>query len=128
MKEKKKRIIKPPVDEQLLNEVVRRMVKKVKPEKIILFGSYAYGKPTKDSDLDFFIIKNTKLPFSRRFGMVSDAIFPRLIPMDFIVKTPKEVQDRLNSFDPFIKEVLTRGKVLYERKRLFALFCERGWA
>lgn len=115
-KQKNGKTIKPPVNDQLLGEIARRIVKKVKPEKVILFGSYAYGKPTKDSDLDLFIIKNTKLPSSKRFGMVSDAVFPRFIPMDFIVRTPQEVNARLNCFDPFIKEVLNRGKVLYEKK------------
>lgn len=109
------KILRPPVTRQLIKEITRRIVSKIKPEKVILFGSYAYGKPGKDSDLDLFIIKNTGLSVSKRFGMVSDALYPRMIPMDFIVKSPQEIKIRLNSLDPFIKEILTRGKVLYEK-------------
>ncbi len=108
-------ILRPPVTRRLIQEITRRIVSKIKPEKIILFGSYAYGKPKKDSDLDLFIIKKTRLSFSERFGMVSDCLYPRMIPMDFIVKSPGEIKIRLNNLDPFLKEILTRGKVLYEK-------------
>lgn len=116
MKRKEKEILKPPVNEELLNEITRRIVEKVRPEKIILFGSYAHGKPNKDSDLDLLIIKNTNLPASKRFGIVSDALYPRLIPMDFIVKTPREINNRLKGFDPFLKNIINNGKVLYDKK------------
>jgi|SRR3989339_251354 len=115
-KAKKKQItIKPPITAKLLGKITKRIVDGINPEKVILFGSYVYGKPNKNSDLDFLIIKNTKLSFSKRFAVVSDALYPRLIPMDFIVKTPKEMSNRLN-FDPFLKEIVTKGKVLYEKK------------
>jgi len=107
----------PPVDASLLKEITRRIVAKVKPLKVILFGSYAYGKPNKDSDLDLFIIKNTKLPASKRYALVSSALNPRIMGMDFIVRTPKEIENRLSGFDPFLEEVLSKGKVLYEKKQ-----------
>ncbi len=110
-------ILRWPVNPRLLKEITRRVVAKIKPDKIILFGSYAHGTPTKDSDLDLFIIKNTNLSVSKRFGWVSDALYPRWIPMDFIVKTPKEIKKRLKRFDPFMEEILERGKILYEKRR-----------
>ncbi|MBI5701311.1 nucleotidyltransferase domain-containing protein [Candidatus Saganbacteria bacterium] len=116
MVEEKGTNLEPPVNSRLLKEITRRIVAKIDPEKIILFGSHAYGNPNKDSDLDLFIIKNTKLPASKRYAMISDALFPRLVPMDFIVRAPKEIDSRLKGFDPFIKEVLNKGKTLYERK------------
>jgi hypothetical protein len=61
------------------------------------------------------IIKNTKLSAAQRFAMVSDALFPRVIPMDFVVKTPREVSQRLSGFDPFLMGIMKRGKVLYEK-------------
>ncbi|MFH1347809.1 MAG: nucleotidyltransferase domain-containing protein [Candidatus Margulisiibacteriota bacterium] len=115
VKKQENKIIKPPVNTKVLKEIAQRIVKKVRPEKIILFGSYAYGKPAKDSDLDFLIIKNTKLPASKRYALVSDALYPRLIPMDFIVRTPSEIKDRLQGFDPFLKEIFAKGKILYEK-------------
>ncbi|MBI5399720.1 nucleotidyltransferase domain-containing protein [Candidatus Saganbacteria bacterium] len=116
LKENKQTTIKPPVTAKLLREIVRRIVAKINPEKIILFGSHAYGHPNSDSDLDLLIIKKTKLSVSKRFGVVSDALYPRLIPMDFIVRTPEEIKKRLAGFDPFVKEVIGRGKVLYESR------------
>lgn len=113
------KILQPPVDKRFLKEVVRRIVAKIKPNKIILFGSYARGNPNKDSDLDLLVIMNTALSFSKRFGLVSDALYPRLVPMDFIIKTPKEVKDRLEGFDPFIKEIISQGRVLYEKKQRY---------
>ena len=115
MQEGKNKLIAPPVNERVLKEITRRLVKEIKPEKIVLFGSYAYGQPSKDSDLDFLIIKNTKLPASKRYSLVSDVLYPRLIPMDFIVRTPAEIKDRLKGFDPFLREVLDKGKILYEK-------------
>lgn len=114
-KNKQKSILKPPINDNLFNEIVRRVVKKVNPEKIILFGSYAYGKPSKDSDLDLLIIKKTRLPGTKRYSLVSDALYPRLIPMDIIFKTPAEIKQRLSIFDPFMKEIVNSGKILYEK-------------
>ncbi len=108
-------LLKPPVNSNLFDEIVKRIKKKINPEKIILFGSYAYGKPEKDSDIDFLVIKNTKLPVSQRYAMISSALFPRTIPMDFIVRTPKEMKKHLSGFNPFYKEIMSKGKVLYER-------------
>ena len=108
--------LKYPVNKKLLSQITKRIVQKINPQKIILFGSYANGHPDKDSDIDLFIIKNTALPTTQRYSAASDALYPRLIPMDFIVKTPKEVKVRLKKKDPFIQYILTNGKVLYEKK------------
>ncbi|PIS28371.1 nucleotidyltransferase domain-containing protein [Candidatus Saganbacteria bacterium CG08_land_8_20_14_0_20_45_16] len=113
--EKQKKPIKPPVTASVLADITQRIVEKVKPEKIILFGSYAYGKPGKDSDLDLFIVKKTKLRSKKRYGLVSDALFPRLIPMDFVIRTPGEIKSRLKNFDPFLQDIISNGKVLYEK-------------
>lgn len=109
-------MLRAPINSELLKEITSRIVAKVNPQKIIMFGSHAYGKPTKESDLDLLIIKNTKMSLSERYGMVSDALYPRFFSIDFVVRTPAEIKKRLSGFDPFIKEVLSRGKVLYEKK------------
>lgn len=110
-------LIKGSFNDELLKEITDRIVRKIKPDKIVLFGSYAYGKPNKDNDLDLFIIKNTKLSTSKRYAMVSGAVPRRLIAMDFVVRTPKEISRRLKGFDPFLEEVINKGRVLYEKKR-----------
>jgi predicted nucleotidyltransferase len=95
---------------------VQRIVQTLRPEKIILFGSYAYGAPTPDSDVDLLIIMETNAPGKERSWAVSRLLIPRPFPVDILVKTPKEVERALEKGDFFIKEVLSSGKVLYERR------------
>jgi len=96
-------------------EIVEKIKREYQPEKIILFGSYAYGTPDRDSDIDLLIIKDTQeRPIDREVAvtrMVSDP--KRLIPFEPIVLTPKEVNERLEIGDQFIREILQKGEVLY---------------
>lgn len=98
-----------------LNKIVRRVVDAYRPEKIILFGSYAYGKPHADSDLDLLIIKKTSERFIDRWvhvrRLVSDP--QRAIPFEPLVLTPEEIAERLAIGDQFVEEILTKGEVLY---------------
>lgn len=83
------------------------------PLKIILFGSYACGKPTSDSDVDVLVI----MPFSREHGRKSLEIRQRIpaeFPLDLIVRTPEFIAPRLQWGDCFTREILAKGKVLYE--------------
>lgn len=105
----------PPVAKTLPG-AIKRIVSELKPEKIILFGSYAYGKPTPDSDVDLLVIMNTKAKEIDRYVAVSNLLYPRQFPVDILVKTPKEVEAasrKKGNF--FMREILTKGKVLYER-------------
>lgn len=95
-----------------IDSIKNQLVKKYKPDKIILFGSGAKGKMSEDSDLDFFIIKDEKKRFHDRMVEVYKLV-EKDIAADFIVYTPKEVSERLNMGDPFIKSVFEEGKVLY---------------
>ena len=103
------------VTEEILAEIVRRIVAAFTPEKIILFGSYAYGAPSVDSDVDLLVIQITNLQRVERSVAISELILPRPFPVDILVKTPNEIQDALNKNDPFIKEIINRGRVLYEQ-------------
>jgi len=98
-----------------LNSIVDRLVTRFDVEKIVLFGSYVTGKQTKDSDLDLFVLLNTRKKGIERYAMVSEVLEPRMIPMDIIVKTPAEIKKRERYFDPFIKSIMTKGKILYEK-------------
>jgi predicted nucleotidyltransferase len=86
------------------------------PEKIILFGSYAYGNPNKHSDVDFFIV----MPFEGRVAAKASEIAISLddipFPLDLIVRTPEMVSKRIAINDSFIREIMTKGKTLYERR------------
>lgn len=105
----------PPVAETL-PQVVERLVRELRPYKIILFGSYATGSPTPDSDVDLLIIMDTTLSAANRFVRVAQLLRPRLFPVDIIVKTPAEIEAALQHKDAFLVEVLENGKVLYECK------------
>jgi len=99
-----------------IKKIINRIIKKYKPEKIILFGSFAWGKPDKDSDLDLFIIKNTKEKKLERIYKVYKLLWDKKIPLDVLVYTPKEIKKRLALGDFFIEDIIKNGKLLYERK------------
>jgi len=100
-----------------LRPAVQKIVQELKPEKVILFGSYAYGTPNPHSDVDLLIIMKTKASLKDRSWAVSRLLLPRPFPVDIVVKTPKEVENSLKAGDFFLKEILTRGKVLYDRSK-----------
>jgi predicted nucleotidyltransferase len=102
------------VPESFLQDAARKIVEAFRPHKIILFGSHAYGKPTRDSDLDFLIVMDTEERRARRIMAVERLFLDREYPMDFVVLTPAELKKRLSGFDPFLREVMRKGKVLYE--------------
>ena len=104
------------VTSDILQEIVRRITTAVQPEKIILFGSYAYGLPKKDSDLDLLIIKKTKLPRHKRSLPVYNALRGLIIPKDIIVYTPEEVKEWEGVPQSFIASIIQRGRVLYEKQ------------
>src|SRR6266508_6843292 len=105
----------PPVAETLPS-AIERIVSELKPEKIILFGSYAYGDPTPDSDVDLLVIMKTKAKEIDRYVAVSNLLYPRQFPVDILVKTPKEVEaaSRIKG-NFFMWEILAKGTVIYER-------------
>ena len=99
----------------VIQEIVERLVAGYAPEKIILFGSYAYGQPDVDSDIDLLIIKRTKERFFKRLDtvrQVATGTHPH-IPFEPIVLTPEEIERRLKSGDQFLSEVIQKGEVLY---------------
>jgi len=106
-----------PVTEELLQEITRCIVDALHPEKIILFGSNAYGEPAWDSDVDLLVVTNALQHESvfERHRAVS-ALFPyRRFAMDVLVRTPLELRQQLERGNSLFHEILTRGKVLYER-------------
>jgi len=107
----------PPVS-RTLPKAIQRIASELKPEKIILFGSYAYGNPTPDSDVDLLIIMKTRAKYIDRYVAVSNLLVPRQFPVDILVKTPAEIRaDVKKKGNFFLREILTRGKVVYERHK-----------
>ena len=104
-----------PVTEEALQEIVHRLVTGLHPHKIVLFGSYVYGTPTADSDVDLLVIVDTQARPVDRYLCVSRLLRPRPFPLDLLVKTPDEIAQALDRDDAFIREIMAQGRVLYER-------------
>ena len=104
-----------PITDTKIRRAVRRIVDTVHPEKIILFGSFAYGKPTPDSDVDLLVIMESELSAHARSVQISEILCPRPFPVYIIVRSPSEVMERLKRGDCFFREIMDKGKVLYER-------------
>lgn len=96
-----------------IQQVCEHLAERFQPEKIILFGSHAYGQPTPESDVDLLIVMDfagsplqQAITISRELGLVT--------PMDLLVRTSAQIQERLQMEDPFMREIIERGKVIYE--------------
>ena len=103
------------VTRKQINAVVQKIVDEFKPEKVILFGSYAYGKPNIDSDVDMLIVAESAERPPQRATRAYRAVHGKTFPMDIIVRTPQELAHRLAIGDFFIREIIERGRVLYAR-------------
>ena len=99
-----------------INDKVQVIVRKYRPDKIILFGSHAQGKTSPDSDVDLLVIIDTEQATWDLAVEISLAL-KHSFPMDIIVRTPQEIARRLKYGDFFIKNIIEQGKVLYERVR-----------
>ena len=96
--------------------VVRKIVEKTVPERVILFGSYAKGKATVNSDLDLLIVKKTLLPMAHRADHLLHIISNSLIPIDLHIHTPEEVEEYEKEPYSFMKSILKTGLILYEKE------------
>mgnify|MGYP000032261223 CR=1 FL=1 len=103
--------------EAKLREIIEVIIKKYNPDKIILFGSYAYGTPKEESDIDLLIVKETDEPFHRRWANVCSLVshIVKTLPFSPFVVTPKELKERLEIGDQFFIEISNRGRVLYAK-------------
>jgi predicted nucleotidyltransferase len=102
------------VERAKIKSFCNAVAKQFRPRKIILFGSYAYGKPTKDSDVDLLVVMNrTRYRGERMAVRIREAVNAGF-PMDLLVRTPGFIAKRLVWKDCFIEEIMRKGKVLYE--------------
>jgi len=102
--------------DQEIVEKTKTIIRRFDPEKIILFGSYAFGNSGSESDLDLLIIMNTDKPSWEKSIEVTLAL-KHTFPIDILVKTPEEIDNRIIAGDFFLSHILENGKVLYERPR-----------
>ena len=99
----------------VIEGILEKLVAEYAPQKVILFGSHAYGSPGPDSDIDLLIVKETPERFIDRWVTVQRILTGthRALPVETIVLTPGEIKKRLSIGDQFIAEILERGQTLY---------------
>lgn len=101
--------------DDIINEIVSRITSSYSPEKIILFGSHAYGQPTADSDLDIMVVMDTpELPHKRAVPL-RKLLRDIAVPKDIIVKTPAEFERFKDVIGTLVFPVAHHGRVIYER-------------
>ena len=99
---------------QAIDDVVRQIVEQFKVQKIILFGSYARRLPRPESDVDLLVVMDTFLTETEQAVRILQAIDYHF-GLDLLVRTPDNLTRRLELGDPFLREIITEGKVVYER-------------
>ena len=108
------------ITESLIRQIVDRIVREIHPHKIILFGSYAWGQPSEYSDLDLLVVMNSSLARPDTRAMQIEALFRDLdVPMDVIAYTPEEIENCLKKNNPFIRDIMDRGRLVYARQHEF---------
>jgi predicted nucleotidyltransferase len=101
------------IPQKAIDQVVEQIVEKFKPQKIVLFGSYARGNPRPESDVDLLVVMKTsdkKINQSLEIRRHLDVMFG----LDLVVYTSKRLKERVDMGDWFLRDVLKEGKVLYE--------------
>jgi predicted nucleotidyltransferase len=106
-----------PISISAIQAVVRLIAEKFNPERVILFGSYAYGRPRQESDVDLLVVMETKMREREQRLEISRALSPRPFPLDILVRTPRQLKERIVMGDFFLSRIVAQGRVLYERPR-----------
>lgn len=100
-----------------IEEFGRNVGREFNAEKVILFGSYAYGNPSPDSDVDLLVVMNFSGKGTRKSVEILERLDPRF-GVDMLVRTPEQVKQRIEWNDFFMKEIVENGRVLYEADNL----------
>ena len=103
----------PDIPMRVIRRYARTIARRYHPDKIILFGSFAYGTPKVDSDVDLLVIMPARSQGSKAYQIRLALCAP--FAMDLIVRTPHTMKWRLEEGDSFLREIVAKGKVLYEK-------------
>lgn len=102
------------VTQQEVGDFVKEVVRRFKPERVVLFGSHASDSTTSDSDVDLLVVMDFEgRPHQQAFQIRKS--IKRPFPLDLLVRRPADIERRLRMGDYFIREIMKEGKVLYER-------------
>jgi predicted nucleotidyltransferase len=103
------------IPQEAIDEVVQQIAEKFHPQKIILFGSYARGRPRPESDVDLLVVMDTPMREVEQAIQICQQIDYRF-GLDLIVRTPERLTERLKMGDWFLRDILEEGKVVYESR------------
>jgi predicted nucleotidyltransferase len=98
---------------RVIRRYARAVAEEFHPDKIILFGSYAYGAPHEDSDVDLLVVMRARNQHDQAVRILWRLAAP--FPLDLIVRTPKEMAWRLEEGESFLTTIFAQGKILYEK-------------
>src|SRR5262249_29158688 len=116
------------VPRAVIRDYPRQIAERFHPDRIILFGSYAYGRPNKDSDVDILVVMPARDEINQAVRILesTDSSFP----LDVIVRTPQNLRWRLEEGDWFLREIVGRGTVLYveAHRRMDSQSRKRLWS
>jgi uncharacterized protein len=107
------RYLPPKIPLSAIRRFARRIAARFDPEKIILFGSFAYGTPHEWSDVDLLVVMPAYDEINQSIRII--LAFEPVFPLDLIVRTPERLRRRLADGDSFLQEITTKGVVLYEK-------------
>jgi predicted nucleotidyltransferase len=120
IQQSKPRLARPPrwywgadIPMSVIRRFARQVAERFQPDKIILFGSYAYGTPNEHSDVDMLVIMPARNQLDQALKIRLNTEHP--FPLDLIVRTPRNMQWRMEEGDSFLREIMACGKVLYEK-------------
>jgi predicted nucleotidyltransferase len=97
----------------VIRDYARQVAEHFRPEQIILFGSYAYGQPHRDSDVDILVVMPAYDEINQAVRILNKTDCP--FPVDLIVRTPENLRWRIEEGDWFLREIVSKGKVLHEK-------------
>ncbi len=105
------------ISQAAIRRYVQQLAREFSPERVILFGSYATGKATEDSDVDLLVIMQHEKPRNVEQAVEIGIRLHARFPLDLLVRRPTELRRRLEEGDSFLRDAVTDGKVLYQTER-----------
>jgi uncharacterized protein len=103
------------VSRRVIDDLVQAIVNKFSPDRVILFGSYAYGEPQPWSDVDLLVVMDTPQGEGSAIQAVRNSLPRRPFSVDVVVRSQAEIDRRIALDDWFLEEITRKGQVLYER-------------
>ncbi len=102
------------IEQPDIEALASRIAAEFHPQRIVLFGSRAYGTPRPDSDVDLLVVMACEGSHIEKAAEILTRVHPGTYPIDLVIRTPEEMVWRYKFGDPLIREVVDRGRVLYE--------------